>query len=325
MERQLFDKPMDELREAFVLARFAEPAMFGRADVEAWLHESTRTAALERPWYATAFTRLLGKDRNPCLGDTLRTAATPNPYDARTFSTAECRETLDRLTQNFGPETETYAAGNRGLIVVGSKSAVTAMADGGTIDSVRITAASAEDVSRALMIEVSSGGPKAEQALAWLKARYALAIAVERERAERDFDEAVAVSADGTRTVTTKWVVVIPSASGDPAMVYPADAFRMNKIRRAPNRHADETRGFMRMQIGSLAQLADRALGTDIEDAQAFDVCAGSFRRARSQNLFTQLMIRFYEEVVPDVESVFLVSADDCPSPLPEGGREISG
>ncbi|MCR4313792.1 MAG: hypothetical protein NUV84_00920 [Candidatus Uhrbacteria bacterium] len=33
----LFDNPLSELREAFVRARFAEPNIFGRADIEAWI------------------------------------------------------------------------------------------------------------------------------------------------------------------------------------------------------------------------------------------------------------------------------------------------
>ena len=42
MSQPLFDKTYDELREAFVRARFAEPAVFGRPDIEEWLRDSTR-------------------------------------------------------------------------------------------------------------------------------------------------------------------------------------------------------------------------------------------------------------------------------------------
>lgn len=41
-----FDKPMDELRETFVRARFAQEDVFGRPDIEQWLAKQRKA---ERP------------------------------------------------------------------------------------------------------------------------------------------------------------------------------------------------------------------------------------------------------------------------------------
>src|SRR3989339_322345 len=46
-EKKLFDKSMEELRKAFVYARFAERDVFGKSDVVEWLMRQTRAATPE--------------------------------------------------------------------------------------------------------------------------------------------------------------------------------------------------------------------------------------------------------------------------------------
>ena len=48
--RQLFDKPMDELREAFVRNRFGESAVFGAHDIETWLPLQRKAGRPDTMW-----------------------------------------------------------------------------------------------------------------------------------------------------------------------------------------------------------------------------------------------------------------------------------
>src|SRR3989339_826762 len=77
--KPLFDKTLDELREAFVRARFAEPNIFGRPDIEEWLEGQRK--AYYPDWSRTGFARfgvLIARYAgHPLTGEHLNKYATP--------------------------------------------------------------------------------------------------------------------------------------------------------------------------------------------------------------------------------------------------------
>ncbi|NBS41183.1 hypothetical protein EBS80_00805 [bacterium] len=172
MERQLFDKPLADLREAFVRARFAEPAMFGRADIPKWLADPEWTGIIDFD-KSRAFVR----------------------------SFEEVWENLERDQELARYATPTNKIPDWMLSRVNDKMAL-----------------------EILNAEIKGNRPNANEARAFLNRIARHAVANVRKDAERDFDEAAAVSADGTKIVKAAWVLAANVTPASFTELYPGSA-----------------------------------------------------------------------------------------------------
>ena len=221
MTQRLFDKPMDELREAFVLARFAERAMFGRADIETWLDEPADRSS--KPWEAHGFLDFLDRawKKRMIGGGGFQTAASVLVESATTqFSPPDwlLDEGMEDIRQDyFDPLMAIGRDGNQSrlyfpfpdptrdswpIVCLWPKLYVAEYKCKNEIFCMR--PAKMRDVCAVLYGEMAARRPKADQAQRFLNDQYRKAIAGVRKSAERNFDKAVAVSADGTKIVRAK-------------------------------------------------------------------------------------------------------------------------
>lgn len=305
----LFDKPMDELREAFVRARFAEAQVFDRPDIEEWLErlrgpqDVTRVAAWDAPfWNQFMALRWNGPDNRAdrqasSLARILRDYATPTSEvpiqifgDQRDETIRVLRGMLDSTT------TIHHLVGPRRLILVNSESGRTLL-EGLKKDTVVISPTTADDVVWALFQECFEGQTKAEDAFRWLKGQYSHAIGRARSLAETDFDEAVAVSADGKKIVKADEVCVV--LGKDRVVIYPASAFSRNKILRSTY--------MARLQT---------SLNKVVDNYARWILLSETMRLARASGQFLDCSFHLKGKTRLVTELRF------CPSPLPEGGVE---
>lgn len=311
MPQPLFDKPLYELRETFVRARFAEPSVFGRPDIEQWLHKSTHH--IDDPvnstseWSAIGFLDHLESELSNAgarvFAAWIRDNATElqNPPEAfhtsrsyaETFSTI-----LDVLRVGGAVIYQGWSRKHDAwLVLIIDNNAFVAEFKGAD-HILTLRPATIMDVERVLGAEVMANRPKRDQALEWLTTEYTHAIAMVRALARRDFNEAVAVSTDGTKIVKAEEVAVI--LNEDRLMIFPASAFKPCKILRAP--------GQQRLDVPQ----APRGC-TYAEWILRYDL-PKSLWTTRGQFLDTSPYLN---------KRIFVTERRFCPSPLPDGGREM--
>lgn len=214
----LFNRPMTELREAFVHARFAEEHCFGRADIETWLareREAERPeydpATYASPWNAVLLSdhmsfAALGKERERLT--TLATPLTETPAwllvsDRARTQRAEVEHLLAMIDRT---RVDTYYGYGEGhvlpiLVTKSSDSDHAVALDCDAVAGVAIQPLHSQHVVDAIFAEWMYGGPRWREARQFICGALAKDVHQERRMAEYDFDEAVAVSADGTRIV----------------------------------------------------------------------------------------------------------------------------
>lgn len=219
----LFNRPMNELRKAFVRARFAEMQCFGRTDIEAWLQQQRET---ERPEYdhdtdTSLWNAVLSSDHIIFAAqkqelEQLTTLATPLVETPEGFGVERHSNVYLVRLQTFLAMldrrcTTVYYGHACKLIVVYRDGTLTRVfvceADPINDQAVLLTRLDSNYVVDAVFAEWLYGRPK------WRRARQflcdALAKDIERERlgAETDFDLAVATSKDGVEIVHADFVV----------------------------------------------------------------------------------------------------------------------
>lgn len=331
MERQLFDKTLPELREAFVRARFAEPAMFGRADVNEWL------AGLQpnEPWndhWLWSNQRLIeavaaqnDNERANMRTALLANAATSVGWFPVTLFGGPTHATAESIFRAMRRGKKVYYSLRAGIAVVTTGNTYRTFTQTEKFGEVTIRPTTDRDVYDILIEEHMQERPKAAKALAWIRQQCTAAIQSVRAAAERDFDEAVAVSADGTKIVKAGWVIAVEVERDGRAWLFPASAFHAQKIRR---RRDSE---FGRRDI--LAAIAldldnQRHLLTASDPTDAFltdtrhAIMRASYDRQRSSQ--HQILITVANDIIPGIGSVLVTNVNDCPSPLPAGGRKLN-
>ncbi|MBI4435018.1 hypothetical protein HY635_04395 [Candidatus Uhrbacteria bacterium] len=324
--KQLFDKPPDELREAFVRARFAQEDVFGKPDIEDWLAEQ-RTGARSpvRTWCDLV-------QRNRLRFET--------PFDVTHLESLADRSTI-RVLRDLGVDergnvdacytligglderyADVYAVAPDLHLVVRKRRGTPYEAIAITADlrdalknpspSYTIRPATDADFLRAVVI--LGLNPTSRRSRMRERARQLLCNALEREiaeqraKAEADFDSAVAVSADGTKIVHADWVVVADWSSGDCRLIiFPSSVFQARKCLRPDDRAFARTARsredawdgatFVRRWWGSHG----KHLTHDIAAALLLE----GMRSGTSQ--------RFY-----------ITTRSLCSSPLPDGGVEVT-
>lgn len=338
MAQKLFDKPMSALREAFVRARFAERKMFGREDVFEWLTNPEWTGIIDFDAMPAVVTYVEEAWKDFAPDQELERLATPTDtvpewMHGRVNDRAAYDAVMDSLVagggKNFYPwvnDVECHAVVCiRGMVLTSIPFKILGTAK--REQSLHLGAATVRDVLEIISAEVKGARPRAETARKFLSRTALNAAARIRRAAERDFDEAVAVSADGTKIVKATWVVVASANADDPSWIYPSSAFRNDKIRRPKNQDNFRSRGFASSEIHSYEGLEH--LGTKwFPEPDAFrrftdDLRHHFVRRRRLGIDESQRLVWVTEHLIRGVESVLIAMPDDCPSPLPVGGREL--
>jgi hypothetical protein len=319
MSQPLFDKPMNELREAFVRQRFAEPAVFGHADIEGWLHQSTHSvddpSNSTSEWGAMGFLMHLKRDLGDAgtrtYSDWIRDNATALQEPPDTFLVglpyARPFYALMEVLQHGG--CEIYYGWSRKttswpVVIIDHHAYVAEFKGPNHILALR--PATIPDVMRIFFAEVMDNRPKRQRTLVWLQNEYTHAIANARYSAQRDFEEAVAVSADGTRIVKAGWVFVIEK-DYKMGKLFHASAFHENKIL-ISSTHNRRTVGW--------------GQGTDRDN-----YLSRFLTEAPNYTGGATFLITDPDERIKGFGRVYVVDTNidpqRLPSPLPEGGREI--
>lgn len=326
----LFDKSMDELREAFVRARFAEPNIFDRPDIEEWLEGQVNNLRqdvdsdfwkscgfethLDHKFHSSSFNK--GSERAAHILRECVTAGGRQPAwaDPRLTSIVDVLHRADvEIFYRYLPgkfKEEPVA-----IIILGEKAfSVISNNDETDCEVARLDTTMVGEVIAFLMEEVCLARPKAQKALEFLLREYKLAIDKIRESAQHDFDEAVAVSANGTKIVKAKWVLVGSDGENwkNHVILYPAEAFHGQKIRS----RGRETRKSINMS---------HLVGLDYiskEESLVANLLQLLFRNMIITRSLWNLYLK--DETGRDIfESLYLADFQSCPSPLPQGGRKI--
>lgn len=330
MERPLFDKPMSELREAFVRARFAEPNIFGLEDIEEWLkHRPNRLSAPgEVAWRAPAFHRYIADALVAEHGlaiKTLATCATPfaePPYDFIGNSVSVSRfprdahlDVLQTLTNGGAKAYYSGRALKFPVLVLNGNAYVLDHPHGHTNAVGLLRLARTSDIWLCIYAEWFAARPKAEKARACLLRHYRAAVKEARLDAQRDFDEAVAVSADGTKIVKAQWVLVAEGSSPTSGLLFQASAFRQSKIR------CGTTIAHVNIERWQLEQISlDRR---ELTRDRFLSYMLGSWRSWVVNETACLVSDTACRDILEPNETILFVDKNTCPSPLTEGGREI--
>lgn len=212
---RLFEKSMPELREAFVRNRFAEHQNFSRADVEVWLQQERESVIPNAQQWWTYCGRNWATTRVSATALTgLRACATqvvdPKEITDKGYFARLCQLLLNQSDLYWDHDNQgVYFL--RGIFPENELFVVT-LAPGGLFTMMRSVEESVNVCGRTIaniyLAEWLKHRPMWREARAFLCNMVAEAVAQERAKAEADFDNAVAVSADGKKIVCADWVFV---------------------------------------------------------------------------------------------------------------------
>lgn len=333
---QLFDKTYDELREAFVRKRFAEPDIFDREDIEEWL--ASRQVPCESgddhtAWLARGYLRHLEvtwderADSDPLVGLVLRQHITPLNaprawFRSKLFHGEPFIRTVEVLRAGGAEIYYPYFEDEDRVVIVVMDREVFALE---TADAdhwakhaafARLRRAKMWEVVELFLDEYICGRPNARQALEFMRSDYGRAVQAMKQKATRDFDEAVAVSADGTKIVHTSWVFVAEGRSPTSGLLFPASAFRQNKIQ------CGTTISHVNVERWQLEQISYNRNELSL-DRFLSSMLVGWGRSWVVNGVACLVSDTACRDIMRPGETVLFVDKDTCPSPLPDGGREI--
>ncbi len=246
----LFNLPIQQLRENFICARFAEEQYFQNANIEAWV-AAQRTAerpeyddaAEDSPWNTMLSNGFLDLAANEPALELLQAHASRSTQAPNWFM----RGTGSAYRGQLLPLLRALDRGGAHLYwpnILGGPIVVCADADGQPTAQtfewdheylITLKPLSSYHVLSAIFETWHRGWPMATQARQFLCDRLASSIARVRNRADTEFVLAVAVSSDGRKIVDADWVVVI-TTKGEPVGLHAARfLYRAIKILRCPN------------------------------------------------------------------------------------------
>ncbi|MFH1098398.1 MAG: hypothetical protein V1723_00495 [Candidatus Uhrbacteria bacterium] len=351
-ERKLFDKPMPELREAFVRARFAQGDVFAHENIEKWLAQQRKAKRPDdQKWKRYCEDRFVLTHATSAPLETLRTCATehrnlPPESECEQLFPGEIRRHCERFLRPLhlsALHRIYYGYDEGGIVVLDNERAALEDVNSfhGRLNALEITYPGPH-VDQRLRLELTIvdvlyaewryGRPKFRQARTRLCDALAEEIKRERAKAEHDFDSAVAVSADGTKVVCADWMVVhcgmvvsrgmMPrdpvlhdEKARDRYLVFHGEWFRSHKAHRPNNisRQDADVRGV----------LEENAAKTIIPSAVAAIVRKNLYGRAPYVR-GTDDALLFFCNVHDVTIRIYCTTADLCPSPLPDGGVEVT-
>ena len=230
-------KPLPELKEAFVRNRFAEETHFGNPNIDRWL-EDERTA--EKPDEAGWNRCIQSSDQlftfaaDPLAllrryAHSSRLAPTGKGEDPETV--AHCNHLTPLLSGLDETRLEVYYPDAFGPIIVSKDPLQTFWFDR---DPEKTTVTVVGELPSLVVMNTIFATwrrwtPKAIVARTFLCEHLAQTIRRVRDKAEFDFDGAVAVSSNGAKIVIADWVSIL---DGEREVVYRADVFAKRKIER---------------------------------------------------------------------------------------------
>ncbi|MBI4142905.1 hypothetical protein HY480_03465 [Candidatus Uhrbacteria bacterium] len=323
-ERRLFDKPMNELREAFVRNRFGESVVFGKSEIETWLKWQREQ---KRPDEVTWVPFLSHDFMVMCTATApfahLRERATSFASLGRTGTEKGAYGRIYFLLTGglyWGHrDTGVYAdSASEMFVLSGAEDQLTMRRIG---DRNRHLGASA--VLDVLFAEWDRQRPRWQEARAFLCNALGEEIKRERAKAEADFDSAVAVSADGTKIWCADRVVVLSADKQRILGEFPPKAFHGRKILLAPSDdrcrvptdvrpHLITDEAAEQMQRGEYGPMARFIL---------------SVRRAEYRNSSVSQALCNFAWLLPEtpgLAQVLCTTERFCPSPLPDVGVEVT-
>jgi hypothetical protein len=311
----LFSTTLDERREAFVRARFAEQQVFDFGDIEEWLKSQREAERPDTPRWAKL---LEGKSwsKEPIASQCflLTTCATPISVLGRETIT---QSPLINILSLFQPGL--YWGMHEGIYIGSSDKpetndvffAIREVDDRLIITRVgvpfdRRPSLDSELLMWVLLAEWNHKRPKSRDAQSILCCLLFNKIKTTRMEAERDFHNAVATSEDGTKIVHADWVVVI---DGNNALLYPENVFQLD--------------GKAKLGIES-----------------GFRQCAPLFKNTQELvleflkshatiNAKTFFMEGMQYQIIKygsqaDPHKLLFIEKGFCPNPLPSGGIEVT-
>jgi hypothetical protein len=340
---------MRELREAFVRARFAQDDVFGRPDIEELL---ARQRKAEKPVEHT-WRRLIdtGRVQRPFhireLPDLAVPQELPREFSIRQMAdvgdplVAMLCESVDRRRVDVFPANERLT-----LFLLKGDDGAPAHAftltpqhnqkrRSGDPLAYTLFVPSDKDLLQIVLSRGWSVGTKkiVTAARRLLCDGLATCIKEERAKAEHDFDTAVAVSANGTKIVHADYVVVAESTGAYEAraVIYPASAFR-EKLLRSPRMGREPHPGGTGMPdkcytddtahiTYALSHPGD-PLNTRGSLGHELSPYNHSGHRGSLQRLVEYWMRDRRREML--IRRFLLTTRDFCPSPLPDGGVEVT-
>ena len=321
----LFDKPMTELREAFVNARFAQEDVFGRSDIEEWL-ERQRTA--DRPdeitWERYQHLRLVTDEPSRLWSCATPYAHFPDKQEiTRLFP---IRKDVQYLLEalHASPLVDVIFYGYKtGFIVVYSKtndnerSLISIHEDQGklVVEKCETNTSRFESaVHDIIFAEWNFQGPRWKEARELLCNVFAEQIQRQRVTAKVDFNSAVAISTDGKRIVNADWVFCsYLDGNVKRFKMFPSSVFHERKIRRP------DSRNFERYYHDSYV-IRGQANATTVNAIAAIAMLYWS----GSQNCQDPPLAIYVEYCVKcDLIRIYVTSGTLCDFPLPEGGIEV--
>jgi len=317
-KKPLFDKPIDELRKAFVRARFGQKNVFGREDIEVWLssqyHSEPGESVPDRSetGFGVFMLELVSSLKGADLVEGLSVYA---------------GIWLDDIWRARSRE----AAGEdmffiQGILLAQPYSTFCAFEETGPII---ILQSESQDKRLAFYFKDNTMSPVDEEVVIdaifakWRNKNFEKAkdfvyeackkmIEQERKKAEDDFDRAVAVNADGTKIVHADEVLVINGHSQ--LLVFPAEVFRQNKISRA----------------GMLYEHYPEYSSADWNEAktcarEGYNVYGWLYKHwlKRRADFNISHFIAYLHPDLFDGKTRFITQLEFCPRPLPEGGVEV--
>lgn len=303
-----------KLRDPFVFKRFSEPQAFGRQDIEPWLFQQAGSEPpLDADWLYWRDTMLAHCAEFLLLppseyADFLRAHATA----FRSLPEVNCfgieypfclRQHVAylRLGIRVYPLCRTAS-----VIFVISGVDTTKHVSSPSPDLLRYSEVSKIDVLDAVLKSwrAPEEQPGSKEMLCGLAAK---AVAHVRASAEADFDNAVAVSADGTEIICAGLVIV---RTGNSWVRYQPEVFREDKIRLDESCRREATTLYnaqFRTQLPRITQ----PNGTGFEFTR--DVLMAMVHR-----VYWQILVRTTDNL-----KLFITTDEFCPDPLPEGGIPI--
>lgn len=271
---------IQELREAYVRSRFAEPDAFGTEEIETWFAKERTADFPSDAWDTYLMRKSMCEAADGREITSLRRCADTSLIEPRHY-TGGGSQRLALLLASLDPYKASVYIGSHDVIVVVFANAHSF--DSFVIDwsdkrkTLSFHRLESPHVADIIMGTWRRRGGKARTAREFLCEVLGDDIRNVRKYAEAEFDEAVAVSEDGTEIVKAEWVVIFeedPRAGGD-AILYPAASWTGSKLPLIESYFEEETIGqnlpveeFLHTQADGNPTLAQQVVMRLLEDGQ---------------------------------------------------------
>jgi len=303
----LFEKGIHERSEAFVKARFAEPAIFGFGEIENWLKNQKTAERPDIPRWAKLIERFTTKIKIGSQLAVLSGSATPiSPMHRDRISTGLYEKILHVFSDG-----RLYWGMHEGIYVdtdmMHTFFVILEVDDKLIIERVegRAQQANAQTLLWILLVEWNEQRPKFEIARDSLWHELNNFVELERYKAEMDFLKSVATSEDGTKIVIANWVIVTDE---ERATLFPSSEFRLLKaklgIESGDRFNLPDLKNTHESVLSFLKKDEHFHFGCFVQSTSDYQVFSCGHRDKSFKLLF--------------------IKSDFCLDPLPSGGIEVT-